>query len=245
MSTDPTWRGCRLLAQTLGTIGVVALILDGIGLGTAIGTGAIEWLIVAPILVWTPVIGVRLILWTRQTSTNHVPPNRVSTDNVVSLAADQEQLPALWLHIPVSWTFTIAYLAGIGIWFLVPVTIGSAVWLVVMQILGILSLALGAILAFWAQWIFRKKHTTTVPTETTTSFVTWGPYRFCRNPMYLGLFLFFAGLSAIATFVWSILLLLVVLFYVNSIVIPVEERQLQRNFGEAYAKYVSRVRRWV
>jgi len=176
---------------------------------------------------------------------NHSRAEKMSfASSRLSFLAEQ-QLPTLWLHIPVPWTFTIAYLVGIGIWFLVPVTIGSAFWLTIIQILSVLSLALGAVLAFWAQWIFRKLHTTTVPTETTTSLVTWGPYRFSRNPMYLGIFLFFAGLSGIATFVWSILLLLAVVFYVNSTVIPVEERQLRRNFGAAYEKYQSQVRRWV
>ena len=66
-----------------------------------------------------------------------------------------------------------------------------------------------------------------------------------RNPMYLGLFSLFVGLSAVATFVWSILFLVVVLFYVNSVVIPVEEKQLQTNFGEAYDRYRNRVRRWI
>jgi len=62
MSTEPQWRGYRLFSQALGTIGVAALILDGFGLGTIIGTGAIEWLIVVPILVWAPATGLRLIL---------------------------------------------------------------------------------------------------------------------------------------------------------------------------------------
>ena len=55
----PRWRGYRLFTQALGIAGVAALILDGLGVGTAIGTGAIEWLIVAPTLIWAPAIGFR------------------------------------------------------------------------------------------------------------------------------------------------------------------------------------------
>jgi len=44
---------------------------------------------------------------------------------------------------------------------------------------------------------------------------------------------------------WSILLLVVVLGYVNFVVIPFEGRQLQRNFGEVYRNYSSEVRRWI
>jgi hypothetical protein len=62
MSTDPRWRGYHLFSQALGTVGISALTLDGFGLGTLIGNGAIEWLIVAPVLVWAPATGLRLIL---------------------------------------------------------------------------------------------------------------------------------------------------------------------------------------
>ena len=62
LSKEPYWRGHDLFSQALGTIGIAALILDGFGLGTVIGTGTIEWLIVAPILVWAPTTGFRLIL---------------------------------------------------------------------------------------------------------------------------------------------------------------------------------------
>ncbi len=48
MSTEPRWRGYRLFTRALGIVGVAAITLDVLGLGTAIGMGAIEWLIVAP-----------------------------------------------------------------------------------------------------------------------------------------------------------------------------------------------------
>jgi len=156
-----------------------------------------------------------------------------------------QELPSVWIHLPVPWIFTIGYLIGIVLSLFVPVSISSGLWLAAIQILGVLGLALGAILAFWAQSIFRKLHTTTVPTETTTSLVTWGPYRFSRNPMYLGLFFFFVGLSAIAVFVWSVIILVFVLAYVNVVVIPVEEKQLETNFGETYRSYRRNVRRWI
>lgn len=69
VSIEPQWRGYRLLSQGLGTVGIAALTLDGLGLGTVIGTGAIEWLIVAPILIWTLAIGVRLIIFPRYSRT--------------------------------------------------------------------------------------------------------------------------------------------------------------------------------
>jgi protein-S-isoprenylcysteine O-methyltransferase Ste14 len=148
-------------------------------------------------------------------------------------------------RIPVPWVYTIGYLVGIGIQFLTPVSINSADLITVVRILGILLAAPGVVLMAWPQTIFRKHQTTTVPTETSTTFVTWGPYRFSRNPMYLGLFLFFAGLSIVFVLVWSIISLFVVVYYVNSKVIPLEEKQLRRNFGKAYEQYCNKVRRWI
>jgi hypothetical protein len=72
---EPRWQGYSLFTQALGTVGIVALIFDGFGLGTVIGTGAIEWLIVAPILVWAPATGLCLILKTRPTSKGTVLSN--------------------------------------------------------------------------------------------------------------------------------------------------------------------------
>lgn len=168
---------------------------------------------------------------------------RVTLSEFQQLAS--QALPTLWIHLPIPWIFTIGYLIGIVLQLLVPVSFDPGFWFAVTQILGVICLAIGAVLAFWAQWIFRKQHTTTIPTEATTSLVTWGPYRSSRNPMYLGLFLFFVGLSAIAVSMWSVLLLLLVLSYVNWVVVPVEERQLEKLFGHAYQNYRRNVRRWI
>jgi len=62
-----------LFGQILGTIGIVAFILDGFGIGTVIGMGAIEWLIVAPILGWAPTMGLHSIIQMQQ-------PKRVESE---------------------------------------------------------------------------------------------------------------------------------------------------------------------
>lgn len=149
------------------------------------------------------------------------------------------------LGIPVPWVYAIAFIVGVIIQLGVPVTIRSTFLLAITETVSILLLALGAVLAAWAQRIFRKEHTTTDPTQTSSKLVTWGPYRFSRNPMYLGLFLVFIGLSGAFTLAWSILCMLPVFYYVNWIVIPIEEARLNRTFGEAYEQYCKKVRRWL
>ena len=79
-------------------------------------------------------------------------------------------------------------------------------------------------IAFSALGIFKKRSTTTIPFETPTSLVTSGPYRFTRNPMYVGLSLIYLGVAGTRADVWPVIVLPVLLAYVNFVVIPVEDR---------------------
>jgi protein-S-isoprenylcysteine O-methyltransferase Ste14 len=72
-----------------------------------------------------------------------------------------------------------------------------------------------------------------------------GPYRFSRNPMYVGLTLLFTGLAVMLTVVWALLFVIPLIFYTQIKVIMPEERYLQRAFGDDYRAYCSRVRRWI
>lgn len=58
---------------------------------------------------------------------------------------------------------------------------------------GALLFLLGATIAGWGLVIFRRARTTTVPGRASAALVTWGPYRFSRNPMYVGLTLAYLG----------------------------------------------------
>jgi len=75
--------------------------------------------------------------------------------------------------------------------------------------------------------------------------VTDGPYRYTRNPGYLGLAMFYAGIAVLRNALWAILLLPVVVYVIQREVIGREERYLERTFGEEYLVYKARVRRWV
>jgi len=149
------------------------------------------------------------------------------------------------LHVPPPVLFTIAYLVGLVIQFLVPVTFTTVLLSIAAYSIGAILFVVGAGFAAWALWIFHNERTTTIPGETSAKLVTWGPYRFTRNPMYLGLFLFFAGISMISDSLWSIPPLLVVVYFLNSTVIIGEEKILRRDFGEEYGRYSSKVRRWI
>lgn len=91
----------------------------------------------------------------------------------------------------------------------------------------------------------RRAETDVRPYKPTTSIVTGGPYRFTRNPIYLGFTLVYGGISALANSPWAALLLPFVFVLMQRGVIEREERYLERVFGEEYTRYKARVRRWI
>jgi protein-S-isoprenylcysteine O-methyltransferase Ste14 len=79
----------------------------------------------------------------------------------------------------------------------------------------------------------------------TTQVVETGIYRFSRNPLYLGLVAVLAGLGLSVNIAWWVLLTLPMLFALQRLLIIPEEQYLLGRFGEQYAAYMSRVRRWL
>ena len=148
------------------------------------------------------------------------------------------------MRIPVPWVFVLAFLVGVVLQAFAPIAIGAETRRVA-RIGGIVGLTAGVALAVWALAIFRKVRTTTIPFGESSALVTWGPYRFSRNPMYVALTLAYLGEAGILGQVWPLPLLLLTLMYVNGTLIPFEESRLQETFGDAYAHFRASVRRWV
>jgi protein-S-isoprenylcysteine O-methyltransferase Ste14 len=112
--------------------------------------------------------------------------------------------------------------------------------------LGIALAALGFVLPVWAILLFRRAGTEVKPTSPANkALVSSGPYRFTRNPMYLGLVLITLGI-ALWVGSWPMLLAPVLTFATASFVhIPFEEAKMRRQFGEAFDAYTQKVRRWI
>jgi protein-S-isoprenylcysteine O-methyltransferase Ste14 len=91
----------------------------------------------------------------------------------------------------------------------------------------------------------RRAGTSVDPYEPATAVVTEGPYRFTRNPMYLGFTLQYVGISALFNALLPILLLPAVHQLMRRGVIEREERYLESKFGEEYLQYKESVRRWI
>lgn len=94
--------------------------------------------------------------------------------------------------------------------------------------------------------MFRRAGTEINPTSATNrKLVVVGPYRYTRNPMYLGLVIVTFGIAVLIG-AWPMFLAPVAAFATaNWVHIPFEEAKMRRQFGSAYDDYVGRVRRWV
>jgi protein-S-isoprenylcysteine O-methyltransferase Ste14 len=81
--------------------------------------------------------------------------------------------------------------------------------------------------------------------EPTRALVTTGIHGWTRNPIYLGMFLVYAGIGLAARSPWILILVLPLAITIRYGVVAREEAYLERRFGDAYRDYKARVRRWL
>jgi protein-S-isoprenylcysteine O-methyltransferase Ste14 len=110
---------------------------------------------------------------------------------------------------------------------------------------GAAFMAAGLALMSWGVVTFARARTAILPHRPARRLVREGPYRFTRNPMYVGLTSAYVGLSIVINAVWPILVLPLVLASLRRFVVRREERHLTEKFGGDYSEYCRRVRRWL
>jgi protein-S-isoprenylcysteine O-methyltransferase Ste14 len=96
-------------------------------------------------------------------------------------------------------------------------------------------------------WAFVRARTTINPLQPdkSTALVTSGVFRLTRNPMYLGLLLLLSAWAVHLSTLWPLGGPVVFVLYINRFQIVPEERVIAHKFGEAFAAYATRVRRWL
>src|SRR6516165_6747094 len=142
---------------------------------------------------------------------------------------------------PLGWG--LAVIAGVALNWLVPLpflpTNLPAGWL------GALVFVLALTLFAWAIVTITRAGSN-VPTKLpTTTIVERGPYRFTRNPIYLGMCIGLLGLAIALDNLWLLLMLVPFVLVIHYGVVAGEEVYLERKFGDIYRSYRSRVRRWL
>jgi protein-S-isoprenylcysteine O-methyltransferase Ste14 len=111
--------------------------------------------------------------------------------------------------------------------------------------LGAALLAAGLGLELWSLGHFLRAKTSALPFRPASAFVARGPYRFTRNPMYLGMTLSLLAVGLLLGRAWIALSAFAGALVMDRYAIPREERYLERRFGASYLDFRRRVRRWL
>jgi len=96
----------------------------------------------------------------------------------------------------------------------------------------------------YCAWLFKQAQTCIEPWRATSSIITKGPYRYSRNPIYLGFAIAGSGIALAFNTGWMLLSVLAFVLIANKLVIEREEEYLERKFGESYSNYRQETRRW-
>ena len=107
--------------------------------------------------------------------------------------------------------------------------------------------SIGVVFGFAGMASFVRAKTTMNPTKprATSSLVTIGVFRFTRNPMYLSLVLYLVAWAVYLSNWLALLLVPAFALYINHFQIKPEERALSELYGQEYAAYKAKVRRWL
>ena len=114
------------------------------------------------------------------------------------------------------------------------------------QVAGMIMVTIGTVIALWCvfTFVFIGKGTP-APFDPPRKLVIRGPYRFVRNPMYIGAGMTLAGAAlyceSLSLFIYTGVFFLITHLFV----VLYEEPTLRRTFGDEYEAYCGRVRRWM
>ena len=142
---------------------------------------------------------------------------------------------------PIAWA--VAVLAGLALQWIVPLPFLPAA--VPAGWVGGAVFAMALTLVAWAVATITRAGSNVPTNMPTTTIVDTGPYRFTRNPIYLGMFLGLVGLDIGFDSLWLLVALVPFALVIRYGVVAREEAYLERKFGDAYRRYRSRGRRWL
>ena len=105
--------------------------------------------------------------------------------------------------------------------------------------------AAGVLWMAWGIMTFRRARTGIYPNRPASQIVREGPYRFGRNPMYLGMTGVYWGVALWLDTLWALLIFPAVILLLLRYVIAREERYLREAFSADYDDYTQSVSRWL
>jgi len=112
-------------------------------------------------------------------------------------------------------------------------------------LVGLVPAVAGIALYWLAARRFKRLGTSSASDATAASLLTAGPFRFSRNPMYLGMVLGLFGYGVLLGTASPFLVVPAFIFMLERKHIRREESQLAGVFGDDYESYRGRVARWI
>jgi len=113
------------------------------------------------------------------------------------------------------------------------------------DIVGASLIVLGFLLPIWGAQAFKRHETNILPYKDPDNMVSDGPFKFTRNPMYLGMLLVLVGIATVIGTNMGLIFPLVFFAVANWWYIPFEEGRMAEAFGDKFTEYKSNVRRWI
>jgi protein-S-isoprenylcysteine O-methyltransferase Ste14 len=143
--------------------------------------------------------------------------------------------------------FTLIFPGAVGVYIPLLIARGRSVSsFSSLLVLGILLLAIGSIIYLWTVWEFAMRGKgTPLPVDAPKILVVRGPYRYCRNPMYVGVLMVILGCGGLFADEWLLVYAGVVGVIVHLFVVFYEEPTLKKLFGDEYESYRCIVGRWL
>ena len=149
------------------------------------------------------------------------------------------------VRFPPPTLFVAGIAGGLALQRVIPIAIDTLLAPSVRVGVGWACVVAGLGVLVWAMVTFAQAHTAIYPNQPASMVVGHGPYRYSRNPMYVGLTALTCGIGVLLANVWILALLPVVLIALTVFVIRREEAYLASAFGDGYARYRDEVRRWL
>jgi protein-S-isoprenylcysteine O-methyltransferase Ste14 len=103
----------------------------------------------------------------------------------------------------------------------------------------------GVAVILWAARLFSKAGTTIKPFQEPSKLVVGGPYRWSRNPIYLGMVVILIGVGLVLGTLSSFVIVPLFIWLIRKRFILPEEAMLEKSFGFTYAEYKRLIRRWL
>ncbi|WP_257656700.1 methyltransferase family protein [Parapedobacter lycopersici] len=139
--------------------------------------------------------------------------------------------PDLYFFVFIALSFLFHYLCPV-------LTVISFSWV------GIAFIIIGAVIVALTNSILLKKRTSVNPFDSPSSLITSGPFRWSRNPIYLGMTLALLGIAILLGSLSPFIFPLVFTIIIDRSFIQNEESKLEKLFGKEYLAYKKRVNRW-